>query len=814
MGGKKYIANLFYIIKLTLPLMLLAGIMGAVAITLFPWQDMTAMFTGHAWPLLVAGAIVIACVGLFLPVPIAFDVAIVTALLAGGVPPLYAMILLYTLGIFSIYSFFIVWTGISRKVAVVLSGVLVVMGILSGVAVELYLKWDEANQQELFREFDLGEESSLLDFFIGTASAATAQTSQNPTISTAPESGKKKISISETKLNQASAPADKLFSRQYGEERGLVVTSNMSVSQKFITPFYHDWPVASADIDADGWIDLVFGSDEGVFLYKNIEGKRFEPIALKTPGEHVNAMRVALVDLNNDFQPDLFVSSYRGGNYIMYNDNGKFTVGNHQILPDLNSTVLDAVAFADMDLDGDIDIIAGNWMGGRWTRLPPENSRNAILWNDNNSYRIEPLEGYPGETLSILVSDINQDGYPDLLVGNDFQMAEFYYMGQPGGKLKLIKRSDNIFPITTFSTMSIDSGDIDNDLAFEIYSTQASGFTSTNPTNRASMLPLQSINITCREYEAGSAWEKRCLERVQHHQIIFEARQKRNPNLCLGISDEREKTHCVAYLLLEKSTRFDKNPKLCEHYGNNWKNLSYICKLGHLPPPVYTKAQADETLKQVLGRNMLYRLNAKGGYDELAEDMDVDITGWSWSARFADLDNDEWQDIYIVNGQFDSQKRATKVFFKNQQGRRFSNDTREAGLENYLAMSACTYIDYDNDGDLDIVAVSFDGPIWLYTNNTQKNAGIFFELHDQLANRAGIGSRIIIHYGENAARHQIREIKASGGFASFDAPRAHFGLGEHHSVSKVDIIWSTGEKTQLQGDFKAGHSYRITRASS
>jgi uncharacterized membrane protein YraQ (UPF0718 family) len=816
---QKYASNLFYIIKLTVPLMLLAGFMGAVAITLFSWQEMASLIEGNQWYMAAIGALVIAVIGLFLPVPIAFDVAIVTALLAAGVPPVYAMILLFTLGIFSVYSFFIIWTGISKKVALVLSGVLLLMGILSGIVVDLYLKWDESRQQELFQEFDLGaDNNSVSSFFFGNAWADTTQISpvtSSPITSSSKafHSGTPAVHVSETVMQESSAPADQLFTRQYGEERGLVTESDMSVSYKFMAPFYRNWPVASADINADGWIDIVFGTDKGVFLYKNIQGEHFERIPVSNAGKRKNAMNVALVDLNNDNMPDLYVTSYRGGNYIIFNDNGKFSSEKPLILPDMGSTFLNATAFGDLDLDGDIDIVAGNWTAGRWTRQPGESSRNAILWNEGDSFRVERLEGFPGETLSILISDINQDSYPDLMVGNDFQMPEFYYLGQPDGKLKLIKRKDQMFPVTTLTTMSIDSGDMDNDLDFEIYTTQASGFTSTNPTKRASMLPLQSINASCDEY-SDNDWKKRCLTRIAQHEIIFEARQKRNPRLCLEISDEREKKHCLAYLLLEKSTRFDNNPELCEQLKKDWKNMAYICNLGHQPATRYTKQQAKELLRQILGRNVFYKQTKNGAYNELAEDMNIDISGWSWTAKFADLDNDEWQDIYVVNGQYHSQKRATKVFFKNQQGKGFSNDTREAGLENYLAMSSYTYIDYDNDADLDIIAVSFDGPVWIYTNNTRKNQGIIFELDDRKGNRTGIGSRIIIHYGENGGKHQIREIKASGGFLSFDAPRAHFGLGKYSLVSRVEVIWSTGEKTELSGEFKAGHKYRIERSGA
>ncbi|MCH7854886.1 MAG: ASPIC/UnbV domain-containing protein [Proteobacteria bacterium] len=55
---------------------------------------------------------------------------------------------------------------------------------------------------------------------------------------------------------------------------------------------------------------------------------------------------------------------------------------------------------------------------------------------------------------------------------------------------------------------------------------------------------------------------------------------------------------------------------------------------------------------------------------------------------------------------------------------------------------------------------------------------IVFQLHDEVGNRDGIGTKFTIHYGPRGERHQLRELKAGGGYISFDEPLAHFGLGE------------------------------------
>ena len=122
--------NLGYVVLRTVPLMLLAGLLGAIVANVIPLATLVNYETGFL------AVTVVALVGIFLPVPVAFDVVLVAVLISAGAPVVYSMTLLFTLGMFSIYPFFIVWRSISPRVAVVVTLVLVTMGIAGGYVAE------------------------------------------------------------------------------------------------------------------------------------------------------------------------------------------------------------------------------------------------------------------------------------------------------------------------------------------------------------------------------------------------------------------------------------------------------------------------------------------------------------------------------------------------------------------------------------------------------------------------------------------------------------------------------------------------------
>lgn len=87
--------------------------------------------------------------------------------------------------------------------------------------------------------------------------------------------------------------------------------------------------------------------------------------------------------------------------------------------------------------------------------------------------------------------------------------------------------------------------------------------------------------------------------------------------------------------------------------------------------------------------------------------------------------------------------------------------TDQMGLTNYLNCSGYTYIDDDLDDldvYLDIILQPFFSPTLIYENELSTNKTIVISLRDYISNRMGIGSRIIISYGDDNENHQVREM--------------------------------------------------------
>ena len=168
----------------------------------------------------------------------------------------------------------------------------------------------------------------------------------------------------------------------------------------------------------------------------------------------------------------------------------------------------------------------------------------------------------------------------------------------------------------------------------------------------------------------------------------------------------------------------------------------------------HLKLSVDDEIPMQTQSNLLLSGQTDHTFKDVLKQTKISTAEWSWNASFADLDNGQWQDLYLTNGLPITQEFAPNNFFQNQKGQAFNSSVEKFGLNGYDNSSSYTYLDIDRDGELDIISDKIYGPFMVYINNESKNNSIIFKLPNKKNNCFFLGCRIIIRYGENAKKYQ------------------------------------------------------------
>ncbi|MFH1287133.1 MAG: CRTAC1 family protein [bacterium] len=114
-------------------------------------------------------------------------------------------------------------------------------------------------------------------------------------------------------------------------------------------------------------------------------------------------------------------------------------------------------------------------------------------------------------------------------------------------------------------------------------------------------------------------------------------------------------------------------------------------------------------------KNILYRNNGNNTFTEITEKSGLNDLGWCWSAAFADVNGDGWDDLYVVHGRYPVGER-NKLYLNNGNGT-FKDIAKESGTDDPNWGLGASFADVDNDGDLDLFVSNYIGPNKLFIND-------------------------------------------------------------------------------------------------
>ncbi len=528
---------------------------------------------------------------------------------------------------------------------------------------------------------------------------------------------------------------------------------------------YNGAGVAIADINNDGLQDIYFtGNDVPNKLYLNEGDFKFKDI---TQSAGVDGGKgwdngVAMVDINNDGLMDIYVC--KGG----YNDPDSERV-NLLYINQGNLTFKEAAkeyrlddkgysqqaAFFDMDNDNDLDVIISSRPDSFFLGLskmvegkknPPDNCRAKLYRNDNGKFieigKKSGLTNTYGYALAVLTADLNEDGYEDIFIANDYADNDYLFINQKNGTFKdEIKKATN--HISLFS-MGADIADINNDGLEDILVME--------------MLPenYKRSKVSMPRMDVEGFWA-----------IVDGGFQKQYMHNALHLNQGNMFFSDVSQLAGISKTEWSWST-LASDFDNDGNRDVFVAN-------GYRRDIFDGDVTQRLDAH-LQAIGATNKYSSMEDYYAKDFK------NFIEL----YAPIKVRN-----------YLFKNNGNLNFQNVSEAWGFADSTFSNGAAVADLDNDGDLDLVINNLDEESMLYENTTnKKNNYLRIKLEGPEKNRDGIGAKISLFY--DGKKQQYFEQKTVRGYLSSNEPAVHFGLGKIGKVDSVVISWLDGKENVLR----------------
>lgn len=565
------------------------------------------------------------------------------------------------------------------------------------------------------------------------------------------------------------------------------ITENDSMNVFTNEYMYNGSGVGIGDFNNDGLQDVFFcGSMVSSKLYINKGGFKFEDITEKAGLQTKNwCTGVTIVDINNDGFDDIYVcvshstDADKRKNLLFINDGKLHFTEQAQEYGLADTGFATQAAFFDFDKDGDLDMYLLNHRLYSHTAnnlQPKDTSGNSpaedkLYRNDGVSagqshpvfHDVSKQAGIKedGYGLGVVITDVNNDNWPDIYVANDYIGNDLLWLNNKNGTFSNVIATS--LRHQSYNSMGVDAADINNDGLPDL----------------AVVDMLPETNERKKMMFSAATQEKYDMQQRFGYEPSFMRNMLQLNNGNRKINNKTQPFYSeIGELAGMFETDWSWSILMADFDNDGWKDIHVTNGLGKdMTNNDYAAFRNGETNTS----------NYTFGSGDAGKKMDQHTTA---SLR---KNIDQFGSIKMDN-----------YFFHNNGDLRFTNTTKQTGLSIPSISNGAAYADLDNDGDLDLVVNNINQEAFVWKNELRKSIAdstqnfLAVQLKGSSKNLSGFGTQITLF---SKGTTQYAEQSPVRGFESSIDQRLHFGVGNITTIDSIKIKWPD-DKVQVIKNIK------------